>query len=147
MHFCPRPTCRVAFHQECLRLLARTESNTTAGVRHLLECWPDTDKKVTVESLVRRQRGSGYSTSDPLDEFPAELLMIAQQQILKGVKAGGVVGNVKPVVAARKLIYKTLLEGVPFPDDWMSQIDVDTAIFPQEEGFPVFLCPLCKSPI
>jgi hypothetical protein len=100
-----------------------------------------------VETVVRRRKGSGYSVSDPLEEFPEELVNVAQQQIVKGVQAGGVVGNVKAVVAARHLIYQTLLEGSALPNNWMSQVDFDTAAPPQEDGFPGFLCPQCHSPI
>ncbi|OAX37132.1 hypothetical protein K503DRAFT_251758 [Rhizopogon vinicolor AM-OR11-026] len=147
MHFCPRPTCCLAFHQECLLMYKQHESNTAARARRLLECWPDTDKKLSVETLIRRGKGSGYSMSDPLKEFPEELLQTAQQQIVKGVQAGGVVGNVKSVVAARRLIYKTLIEGSILPVDWMSQVDVDTVVHLQDKGFPVYLCPECRSAI
>ncbi|KAJ8597725.1 hypothetical protein M405DRAFT_927930 [Rhizopogon salebrosus TDB-379] len=147
MHFCPRPSCRLAFHQGCLLVCKQKESNPAAWSRQLLECWPDTDIKRSVETVVRRRKGSGYSMSDPLEEFPEELVNAAQQQIVKGVQAGGVVGNVKAVVAARHLIYQTLLEGSALPNDWMSQVDFDTAAPPQEDGFPGFLCPQCQSPI
>jgi hypothetical protein len=147
MHFCPRPSCRLAFHQGCLLVSKQKESNPAAWSRQLLECWPDTDIKRSVETVVRRRKGSGYSMSDPLEEFPEELVNAAQQQIVKGVQAGGVVGNVKAVVAARHLIYQTLLEGSALPNDWMSQVDFDTAAPPQEDGFPGFLCPQCQSPI
>lgn len=145
MHFCPRPMCRLAFHQGCLQTCKQKESNTSAWNLRLLECWPDTDRKLSVHILIRRQKGSGYSASDPLKDFPEELVKAAQQQIVKGVQAGGVVGNVKAVVAARRLIYKALLDGSTLPTDWMDQVDVDTAI-PTEE-FPGFMCPQCKSPI
>jgi len=120
------------------------ESSGTAWDLQLLESWPDTDAKLSVQALVRRQKGSGYSISDPLKKFPEELVKMAQQQIVKGVQAGGVVGNVKPVVAARRMIYKVLLEGTTLPTDWMDHMDVTDST---TEKLPRFLCPRCNSPV
>lgn len=150
MHFCPRPSCRIAFHQECLQRPTQ-RSNAAARARMFIECWPDTDEKLVIEDLVdsrpcrKRRKGSKTSISDVLEEFPVELVKAAQQQIIKGVQAGGVVGNVKAVVAARQLIYHTLLDGSDLPTDWEDKVDVEAAIPPKRKSCPVFLCPQCQS--
>ncbi|KAG1737550.1 uncharacterized protein EDB91DRAFT_482925 [Suillus paluster] len=152
MHFCPRPACRIAFHQECL-VLPVPKLNKSARFRKFIESWPDTDEKLSVEELVdsrscrKRRKGLESSISDPLEEFPEELVKAAQQQIVKGFQAGGVVGNVREVVAARRLIYNSLLDGSTLPADWKDKVDVEAAIPPNKRNFPVFLCPLCESPI
>ncbi|KAG0703547.1 hypothetical protein DFH29DRAFT_436230 [Suillus ampliporus] len=150
MHFCPRPSCRVAFHQGCL-VPPEYKSNKAARARAFIECWPDTDEKLFVEELVdsrpcrKRRKGSETSISNPLEEFPKELVKAAQQQIVKGVQAGGVVGNVREVVAARRLIYNSLLDGSTLPTDWRDWVDVEAAIPPTKKSLPVFVCPQCQS--
>ncbi|KAG1859258.1 hypothetical protein F4604DRAFT_1793102 [Suillus subluteus] len=150
MHFCPRPACRAAFHQECLDRPTQ-KLNAVARARKFIESWPDTDEKLTIEDLVdsrscrKRRKGPESSISDPLEQFPEELVKAAQQQIVKGVQAGGVVGNVKAVVAARQLIYRSLLDGSPLPTDWEDKVDVEAAIPPKRKSSPVFVCPQCQS--
>jgi len=100
----------------------RKESSGTAWDLQLLKSWPDTDTKLSVQALVRQQKRSGYLILDPLKKFLEELVKMAQQQIVKGLQAGGVVRNVKPVVAAHHMIYKVLLEGTTLPTDWIDQM-------------------------
>jgi len=157
MHFCPRPACCLAFHPECLVTLEtciHKESNTAYDAWKFLESWPDTDEKLSVEDLTidsppcrKRRKGSETSISDPLKDFPEELVQAAQQPIVKGMGAGGVVGNVKAVVAARRLIYNTLREGSTLPTDWMYQVDVEAAIPLETKSFTGLLCPYCQSHI
>lgn len=148
MHFCPSPGCRAAYHQECLRR-PKGKLDSTARDRKLIENWPDTDKPLSIEDLASsrpcRKRRKGPSIPDPLDQFPDALVKAAQQQIVKGVQAGGVVGNVKAVVAARQLIYCSLLKGSPLPTDWKDKIDVKAAISPDRKSTLVFVCPQCKN--
>jgi hypothetical protein len=144
MHFCPRPSCRAAYHQECLTRLTKLDA------RKFIESWPDTTEKISIEDLAgsrprrKRRKGPESSIPDPLEQFPKALVKAAQQQIVKGFQAGGVVGNVKSVVAARRLIYCSLLEGSPLPTDWEDKIDVE-AIPPERKGTLVFQCPYCES--
>lgn len=148
MHFCPRPACRAAYHQECLQRPTK-RLNAAARARKFLESWPDTDEKLTIEDLVdsrpsrKRRKGPESSISDPLEQFPAELINMAQQQIVKGVQAGGVVGNVRAVVAARQLIYCSLLDGSSLPTDWKNKIKVKG--ISERKSSPVFMCPQCQS--
>ncbi|KAG1769832.1 hypothetical protein EDD22DRAFT_868128 [Suillus occidentalis] len=150
MHFCPRPNCRAAYHQECLTR-PKQRLNAAARARKFIENWPDTDEKLSIEDLAssrpcrKRRKGPESSIPDPLEQFPKALVTAAQQQIVKGVQAGGVVGNVKAVVAARQLIYCSLLEGSPLPTDWEDKIDVEAAIPPKRKSTPVFVCPQCEN--
>ncbi|KAG2098884.1 hypothetical protein BD769DRAFT_1512305 [Suillus cothurnatus] len=150
MHFCPRPACRAAFHQECLKRPTK-KLDAAARARKFIESWPDTDEKLSIEDLVssrscrKRRKGLQSSISDPLEQFPEELVEAAQQQIVKGVQAGGVVGNVKAVVAARQLIYRSLLDGSSLPTNWEDKVDVEAAISPPRQSYPVFACPQCQS--
>ncbi|KAG1789180.1 uncharacterized protein HD556DRAFT_1399622 [Suillus plorans] len=149
MHFCPRPTCCAAYHQECLQRPTQ-RLDAAARARKFIESWPDTDEQLSIEDLVgsrpcrKRRKGPESSISDPLEELPEELVKAAQQQIVKGVQAGGVVGNVKAVVAARQLIYRSLLDG-SLPTDWKDKVDIEAAIPPKRKSSPVFVCPQCQS--
>ncbi|KAG1721463.1 hypothetical protein EDB19DRAFT_1772800 [Suillus lakei] len=149
MHFCPRPACCIAYHQGCLQKPTQ-RPNAAARARMFIECWPDTDEKLSIEDLVgsqpcrKRRKGHKSSISDPLEQFPEELVRVAQQQIMKGRQAGGVVGNVRAVVAARRLIYRGLLDGSALPTDWKDKVDVKKAIPPQRKSSPVFECPQCQ---
>jgi hypothetical protein len=123
--------------------------------RRLVETWPDAGSTDTVESLAQvdgppRKRRKGMAASpvvfhdDPLEDFPQGLIAIAEQEIVRGTKAGGIVGNVAAVTAARNIIYKVLSGDGTIPDDWET-IDIDSP-------FPIttlqgFLCPSCGSPI
>jgi hypothetical protein len=150
MHFCPRPDCRAAYHQECLER-PKQRLNAIAKARKFIESWPDTDENLSIEDLAssrpcrKRRKGPETSISDPLEQFPEELVKAAQQQIVKGVQAGGVVGNVKAVVAARQLIYRSLLDGSSLPTDWKDKMDVEAAIPPKRKSSLVFVCPKCQS--
>ncbi|KAG1819146.1 uncharacterized protein BJ212DRAFT_1344327 [Suillus subaureus] len=138
MHFCPRPACRAAFHQECLKRPTQ-KLNAAARARKFIESWPDTDEKLSIEDLVgtrscrKRRKGLESSISDPLEQFPEELVKAAQQQI------------VKAVVAARQLIYRSLLDDSSLPTDWEDKVDVEAAIPPKRKSSLVFVCPQCQS--
>ncbi|KAF8842784.1 hypothetical protein BDN67DRAFT_1067392 [Paxillus ammoniavirescens] len=154
LHFCPRPGCRSAHHQICLLERGLVEDSSVERCRRLVETWPDAGSTDTVESLAQvdappRKRRKGMVASpvvfhdDPLEDFPRELIAIAEQEIVRGTKAGGIVGNVAAVTAARNAIYKVLSGDGTIPND--CQIDIDLP-------FPIatlqgFLCPSCGSPI
>ncbi|KAF9224845.1 hypothetical protein BS17DRAFT_53556 [Gyrodon lividus] len=162
LHFCPRPGCRTAHHQTCLLERGLVEDLSEERCRRLIETWPDAGRTDTVESLAHtdtppRKRRKGMDTStagcpvlrdDPLKAFPEELIAVAEQQIVKGTKAGGIVGNVTAVASARNLIYRMLSEDAIVPDDWKTMLDIESA-FPvaTPQTLPGFLCPSCGSPI
>jgi hypothetical protein len=55
-------------------------------------------------------------------DIPTSLLNIAQQPIVKGFGVTSVVGNVRPVVEAQRMIYKALGGLTPIPDSWEEEI-------------------------
>lgn len=88
------------------------------------------------------------STEELLEGVPESLKVVAQQPIVRGAayRAGGVAGNVRVVVRARKKLY-AMIEGRPLDDD-----DEDG----DEEGMeravvrmvmPALVCPMCQGPI
>ncbi|KAF8964738.1 hypothetical protein BDZ97DRAFT_1659688 [Flammula alnicola] len=149
MHFCPRPSCRRAYHQKCLLSAKSKESSTTATIvvtkaraLRLLACSPDTDEDVDLESLIpltKKRRGrpsknppasvreahvqEPRSLASILDELPAELLEVAQQPLVRGgaFAKGGVAGNVGFVTRARRLVYE-VLEGSLLPEEWKEHV-------------------------
>lgn len=166
MHFCPRPSCRRAYHQKCL-LAAKSkdpESLTTRPLR-LLTSSPDSDETITLEDLItseppkKKRRGRlakkspdpiDLSVDDLLEGMPSDLVSVAQQPIVRGAAftAGGVSGNVQAVIRARKMVYAAL-SGIPVPDDWEESIDVDRAVVrvAGRKSVPALICPECRGAI
>ncbi|KAF9238941.1 hypothetical protein BU15DRAFT_74901 [Melanogaster broomeanus] len=162
LHFCPRPGCRTAHHQTCLLERGFVEDLSEERCRRLIETWPSVGTTVTetVDSLAnmngpprKRRKGENKTVEcpvlrdDPLEGFPEELITVARQQIVKGTKAGGIVGNVTAVTAARDLIYETLSKDGIVPDDWKTVVDIDSAFLDDHQTLPGLLCPFCGSPI
>ncbi|KAH7921475.1 hypothetical protein BV22DRAFT_1132262 [Leucogyrophana mollusca] len=163
MNFCPRPSCRTGYHQSCLLLYGHIDPDLSNRKRRLLEAWPDTDRRRTIDDIIapdvpppkrRKRSGSKASKSSPsstsaLRSFPKEIVEVAQQQIVKGTEAGGIVGNIRSVIAARSIIYDVLARERSIPEDWDDKIDVETA-FPlkgSEKALLCFVCPRCQGPI
>ncbi|KAF8624660.1 hypothetical protein AX17_006991 [Amanita inopinata Kibby_2008] len=167
MHFCPRPSCRRAYHQKCLlpSYRDRNRFSTTRSLR-LISSWPDTDEVLSIADLasaplapMKRRRenvgperstvGSAEAagiTRNFLGSIPHEMVKIAEQPIIRGAafSAGGVSGNVASIVSARRMIYETL-QGSSIPDDWMNQVDVKASVV--ERKLPPLSCPQCSGPI
>ncbi|KIK97943.1 hypothetical protein PAXRUDRAFT_24417 [Paxillus rubicundulus Ve08.2h10] len=160
LHFCPRPGCRSAHHQTCLLERGLVEDLSVERCRRLVATWLDAGSTDTVASLAYidappRKRRKGMVTSptvfhdDPLEDFPRELIAIAEQEIVRGTKAGGIVGNVAAVTAARNIIYKALSGDGTIPNDWetIDMIDSPFPIAAHQTTRQGFLCPSCGSPI
>ncbi|KAF9463258.1 hypothetical protein BDZ94DRAFT_1259504 [Collybia nuda] len=165
MHFCPRPSCRHAYHQKCLLAEFKDpESSMTRSLR-LLASSPDSDETIVLEDLIsseppkKKRRGRpakksldpiGVSLEDLLKGMPSGLVLVAQQPIVRGAafSAGGVSGNVQAVLHARNMVYAAL-SGTPIPDDWEDNVDIDRAIVrvPGRKPIPAFVCPKCGGAI
>lgn len=127
-----------------------------ARTHRVLETWPDIDRTASVEKISGSYRprkkqktdcsASKKSVHDPLADFPAELVAVAEQQIVRGTPGGGVVGNIASVTAARRLIYSALIGTGDIPDDWETRINTAT-VLPDSDSFPNCICPSCTSPI
>lgn len=175
MHFCPRPQCRKWYHQRCLIELEPPKpcSARAWGLR-LLATSPDDDLK---ESLYQRIPGSPSKrtrksmTQDAqrndesdatlkavLEDLPKNLLTTAQQPIVRGAlyPAGGVSGNVRAVVNARRLVLNSLRYW-DLPEDWEDTVlgegsskTTFGAMVVRTRGrrSPIpLLCPQCQSAI
>jgi len=82
-----------------------------------------------------------------LKSLPPDLVKVAQQPIVKGGKAG-VVGNVRAVVRARRMIYRAITDTSSVPDDWDRAIDVSrTLTLSAGKRIPALVCPKCQSSI
>ncbi|TFK25416.1 hypothetical protein FA15DRAFT_357076 [Coprinopsis marcescibilis] len=176
MHFCPRPTCRKWFHQVCLinNKSAKSCSQQARGLR-LLATSPDDEEpeslhdKIPMPPSKRTRRASlQYEKAAESDEtdsavsfalaaMPIRLVFVAQQPIVRGAsyEKGGVSGNVKAVVAARRLVYNSLA-GKGIPEDWedmvlgqISPITLDDCLvkIKRKRVLPSLLCPDCHSAI
>jgi len=91
-----------------------------------------------------------------LSTFPENLIKVAQQLIVRGgqskaVDSGGIVGNVRSVVQARRLVHAALLSGGEATlNGWEEKVKVDIEDVVAKgfkKGVPALLCPRCKGPI
>jgi hypothetical protein len=85
--------------------------------------------------------------------LPADLLHIARCPIVRGKNVGGPSGNVRGVVAARRLVYATA-QGAPLPRDWQAHVDFEHSLRVadsigdmQGDSAAPFRCPNCGGPI
>lgn len=64
---------------------------------------------------------------------------------------GGIVGNMRLVIQARRLVYDAVMNGGTVSDDWEESIDADIrkALFQNSSEKEVLklCCPECKGPI
>lgn len=158
MHFCPRPSCRKAYHRDCLAENNCVETSPRGREDRLLASSPDSDEPFPLASYQaspgKRKRGGGKGKeavrSSPLDALPEELLRVARLPITKGVRAGGLVGNVRSVVTARRLVYAALENHGILPEDWEDQIvskALKDTVLPETTDIPPLRCPGCQGAI
>lgn len=168
MHFCPRPSCQKAYHQQCLLNGKKEKGDADWGLR-LLSSSPDTDNTVNLDESVsppqkkRRGRPPKNTTEqtmmavEKLALMPVDLVWIAQQPIVRGraFELGGVSGNVFAVVRARRMVYEALA-GKDVPQDWESVLSsgigdwrIDYSIVELKKGSKLhpLLCPQCEGAI
>ncbi|KAJ6622794.1 hypothetical protein B0H10DRAFT_2012909 [Mycena sp. CBHHK59/15] len=187
MHFCLQPSCRKFYHSSCIA----SKKSAPAAERDLsfLLCSPDTGEPLprpdadaasdTAPEPPKKKRRASKNKSnsssapaiDPtplLAPLPPTLVSAAAQPIVKGAAfpAGGVVGNIAAVVAARRLVYDALLrEDHSVPDGWEEFVDLNLAdvqlawvrhngklapVVGKRPNVPVLLaleCPGCGGPI
>lgn len=169
MHFCPRPSCCRSYHEKCLIEADYYDIPVTLADRklQLLASSPDTDSAFSIVDLVpseppkKRRRGrpkkagaNPVSTVDETQELlsrlgiPEDLVLVAQQPIIRGNESGGVAGNVKAVVEARRLIYGAVSGQSEVPEDWEDSIDVNDAVATVlSKKVYALICPECRGPI
>ncbi|KAK0223938.1 hypothetical protein IW262DRAFT_1370022 [Armillaria fumosa] len=153
MHFCPRLSCRKAYHQSCLVKGKFKEPLTRDRPLQLLLSPPDSDEPfvLPVRRFSRSKKAHAVRTIEKLLEgLPDELVRVAKQPMVKGAKypQGGIVGNITWVSRARRLVYDALCD-LGIPDDWRESIDCSKAIvkFKDRNVIPALICPQCRGPI
>lgn len=162
MHFCPRPSCLKSYHRSCLVKASYVDNSDFACLpTRLLASSPDTDEPFEfpeAEPLPKRTRLKADSNRfkrlpDPeelLSSLPADLVTVAQQPIVKGGNTG-IIGNIRSVVNARRMLYAALaIYGgsiIPVPDDWEESIDIERAVVKRKKKIPALICPDCQGPI
>ncbi|KAF8581058.1 hypothetical protein K439DRAFT_255742 [Ramaria rubella] len=160
MHFCPRTGCLRAWHASCLananwffkspvNFLQRMESLETSS----LPSEPSPKKKVRIKKTQAAQ--AIEALADSYAQIPADLLAIARQPIVRG-RSLGIVGNVRSVVRARKMLQNALKGAESIPEDWLGALgtvyDADVIAPPptkaKKKGVPLaYECPRCGEPI
>ncbi|KAF8233026.1 hypothetical protein L208DRAFT_1396317 [Tricholoma matsutake] len=163
MHFCPRPSCRRFYHQRCLDSPSK---DTLEHHLRLLTSSPDSDETIVLEDLVesseppkKKRRGRLSKSKDQemaarsveamLEALPSDLLLVAQQPIVRGgiFRVGGVTGNISAVVRTRRIVYATL-QGTPVPEGWEEELNVYRAVYSKKLGkVPAYRCPQCEGAI
>ena len=77
--------------------------------------------KPSPKKKARVQASSALPQADPYAGVPAGLLAVARQPIARGGPLG-IVGNVRSVVRARKMLQNALNGVEDIPDDWEGRI-------------------------
>jgi hypothetical protein len=180
MHFCPRPQCRKAYHARCLSRIAQKaispinvylagSPDHSADFASYVSPDDALSNASSSERPSKRQRtelsisktvkfedvDNNRSIDERLAAISAEhpdLLKIARCPMIRGKAAGGPGGNVRDVVAARRLVY-ALLVGASLPEDWDSHLSLGHALhirgiiidMPRHDS--PFACPSCHSAI
>lgn len=159
MHFCPRPSCRMFYHETCL--LARDhldqEMKPTARGLALLTSSPDSDdvfvlpnaqpkKRARRNSSTDVDRSSIAVTEDVLKGIPKKLVEIAEQPIVKGAMFHSLTGNIQDVLKARHLVYQALQDTKTDPK-WRTVVNAKKAILQFPNSGMSFTCPKCGSAI
>jgi hypothetical protein len=165
MHFCPRTQCCRSWHTACLanaNWFIKTPVDLPQRLESLDGDWtpsgatdgakPGPKKKARVQSSL-----TPLPQENPYARIPPGLLAVARQPIARGGSLG-IVGNVRSVARARKMLQNALkgIEGVP--EDWEARLgkvhDVST-IGPSADMGKVkgkgkvfaYQCPQCGEPI
>ncbi|EFI27536.1 hypothetical protein CC1G_15573 [Coprinopsis cinerea okayama7 len=178
MHFCPRPRCRKWYHRTCLVKQGSRETCTARSRSlRLISTSPDDDQPMSLSERIpmppsKRTRhshgGNGTTKSDDvdptvasaLDQVPDGLVLVSEQPIVRGAlyERGGVSGNVRAVVNARRLVYEALA-GKTTPSNWeelvlgapgsesSSTLDDTVVKIKGKRTNPSLLCPECSSAI
>jgi hypothetical protein len=130
----------------------------------LLMSSPDHDEDFVISASVAKQpaernsrgrkkglvrSGSMQLTTEMLAALPQDLVLVAQQPIVKGARfrSGGIAGNIRSVLRARRLIYQVLNGEADVPEDWRDDIDVQRSIVKLGRKMPALRCPECQGPI
>ncbi|KAJ7173971.1 hypothetical protein C8R43DRAFT_1119365 [Mycena crocata] len=95
MHWCPRPSCRRAYHHACLQLESAHYSEDDLICARLANS-PDTDEVVII-------------TGEEILRLPSSLVGLAAQPMVRG-GTHGIAGNVAMIVRARRAIHTALRE-------------------------------------
>ena len=159
MHFCPR--CFKAYHRHCLLEAASLDFDSNRKFR-LISCSPATTANTTYpianlddpKSSRKKRNRCGRTPSMAnfrrlISAFPNELLELAKQSIVKGGKDGTIVGNIKSVIGARRMVCEAINGPATLPDDWRRLLDLKPAskTCTEQDVPPPLLCPECGSPI
>lgn len=95
-------------------------------------------------------------TQPPAIWIPAELRFLASQQIVRGIGAGGVAGNVRIIVRARRMMHAALTGVEKVSIGWRDVLEDGDAIGSVDAAERAgrndptrgrFLCPSCGEPI
>jgi hypothetical protein len=152
MHFCPRPSCRKAYHATCLAASSSASSSVDARAIQLLSSSSDSDKPFRMYSKSSRPSSRTPAltplTEEALSTLPQALVTLAQQPIVKGAqfRQGGISGNVRAVLLARKTVYDTL-NGTPLAENWDKNYNPTRIIAFKRKPLPFLSCPNCAGPI
>jgi hypothetical protein len=137
MHFCSGLGCHQFYHLECLIKgnFIEPDDLKLSRPHSMVTCSPDTDHTFILPDLFNAITTHPHTLDrstmhleDDLNELLTgfdiltPLLNISQQPIVKGFGFTGVVGNVRPVVEARRMIYKALGDLTPIPDSWEEEM-------------------------
>jgi len=181
MHFCPRPSCQRFYHSSCLtKSKSRDPTDPSLRRLHLLSSSPDSDLSIELENLApkepaqKRRRGRPSAASlltthlvrktaeELLGDLPQMLLRIAEQPIVRGAafSQGGVSGNVRAVIHARRMVYEAIGGGRGVKEGWEEEVGVEepggeeraiVKIGTKHRGnsglLQPWLCPNCWGPI
>ena len=168
MHFCPRPSCRRFFHDHCLVKYNLIEPDTVLPTRaHRITCCsPDVDDAFILTDLfdlsshgptqshrTLTQKSTAALLTQDINtllasfQIPSPLLSIAQQPIIKGYRVTSVVGNTRPVIEARRMVYRAVGHLNPIPDDWEEAVGGPVLDDSAIRVILPFMCPQCWSPI
>ncbi|KAJ7628721.1 hypothetical protein FB45DRAFT_919097 [Roridomyces roridus] len=142
MHFCSRPSCQKYFHSRCI---ANEPAAAAERDRGFLLLDPDSDDRVEIEDALaagtsasasaprpkkKKQRSNraegspipvlGPAAAQIFSNLPPALVKAAEQPIVRGAafRAGGVVGNISAVMAARRLVFHSLRTGEFDDENW-----------------------------
>ncbi|KIJ51050.1 hypothetical protein M422DRAFT_44246 [Sphaerobolus stellatus SS14] len=163
MHFCPRPNCQKAWHIQCLEKnswFIKSPENfeqRTESLDHYISSGATPSpkkKKARTKSKPLSTTATTPAESDAYSHIPAALLAVARQPIARGGKLG-IVGNVRSVTRARKMVQDALAGAADIPDDWaekLGKVFDANLLGPSDETKQKtkalsYQCPSCGEPI
>ena len=143
MHFCPHPNCRCWYHRQCLLQQHLVADVWDRGVQILLPHYQHNETRGSIKGK-RKRVDDAQILRDCLATLPQGVAKVAQLPIVKGLQAGGIVGNIASVMAARKMLFCSLFEGSVVSGDWKEKIDVSGSIKAARNA-PLLVCHRCKA--